>query len=351
MTLRPPTAEEQLAFLRKLRRLLDEGQFTATYKYALLHAIADLCVTKGDDSGASLPLSTRDIAEQFLQLYWRQAAPFPGTDTDRPLKQNTGKQAAVVRVLREARAEYGGRPPRVEAGEEWRSVVAQLERTVRVMPLWKLQTVGGERLEFLYEDRADAGAREIVLLPGVAYCFRQFYTLVTDMVQGAWTQHIRRTNDALLGAGSELRSFLFGTARRDLSKYREILRDVQQDECFYCRRRLRADAAAVDHFVPWRRYPFDLGHNFVLAHGGCNGSKGDRLAAVEHLRRWRERNLGGLYDLGARFDDAGLVHDAGASLQITRWAYDQVARAEGQVWVKGNELVRLTGEWERVLAV
>ena len=47
----PPTAHARLTFLRNLRRLLDEGTFTATYRYALLHAIANLCVTRGDDSG------------------------------------------------------------------------------------------------------------------------------------------------------------------------------------------------------------------------------------------------------------------------------------------------------------
>ena len=62
-----PSAEEQLAFIRKLRRLLDEGQFVATYKYALLHAIADLCVVRGDDTGAPLTLATRELAERFVQ--------------------------------------------------------------------------------------------------------------------------------------------------------------------------------------------------------------------------------------------------------------------------------------------
>lgn len=37
----PPSPEQQIAFLQQLQRLLDEGSFTATYKYALLHAIAD----------------------------------------------------------------------------------------------------------------------------------------------------------------------------------------------------------------------------------------------------------------------------------------------------------------------
>jgi len=82
---------------------------------------------------------------------------------------------------------------------------------------------------------------------------------------------------------------------------------VQEGHCFCCSRRRLRDTVAVDHFVPWRRYPFDLAHNFVLAH--------DRVA----------------------------------SIKITRWAYEQVAGQGGQVWVKGNELVRLGREWEEVL--
>ncbi len=50
------------------------------------------------------------------------------------------------------------------------------------MPLWKLQTVGNERLEFLYEN-VDRGNR-ITLKPGVAYCFRAFYELVRDLIEG-----------------------------------------------------------------------------------------------------------------------------------------------------------------------
>ncbi len=43
----PPSAEAQLAFLAKLQRLFAEGDFTATYNFALLIALADLAV--GDD--------------------------------------------------------------------------------------------------------------------------------------------------------------------------------------------------------------------------------------------------------------------------------------------------------------
>ena len=76
MTAVPPTPEEQVLFLRNIQRLLMEGQFTASYKFALLHAIADLCVLKADDSGAALDLGVKDISEKSIELYWQQCRPF-----------------------------------------------------------------------------------------------------------------------------------------------------------------------------------------------------------------------------------------------------------------------------------
>jgi hypothetical protein len=44
MTWAAPTPEEQVQFLRNVQRLLAEGLFTASYKFALVHALADLAV-------------------------------------------------------------------------------------------------------------------------------------------------------------------------------------------------------------------------------------------------------------------------------------------------------------------
>ena len=63
----PPTAEEQLKFLMNVQRLLAEGQFTATYKYALLLALADIAVEVGDYTGGSLNVPTKLIAEKYIQ--------------------------------------------------------------------------------------------------------------------------------------------------------------------------------------------------------------------------------------------------------------------------------------------
>ena len=46
-----PSPEAQLQFLSKLQRLFAEGDFTATYKFALLMALADLAIELGADDG------------------------------------------------------------------------------------------------------------------------------------------------------------------------------------------------------------------------------------------------------------------------------------------------------------
>ena len=147
----------------------------------MLHAIADLCLVRGDDSGAELELSTSEIAEQFVRLYWPQVAPYVVGDDKRVLSQNTGRQAAVVRELAECHYLHQGSLAALERSPaDWGHVQREVERTVKRMPLWKLQTVGSERLEFLYEN-VDVGG-VVRLEPGVAYCFRAFYPMVTDMI-------------------------------------------------------------------------------------------------------------------------------------------------------------------------
>ena len=343
-----PSPREQIEFLQKLQRLLDEGVFVASYKYALLHAIADLCITRGDDSGDELELSTREIAERFIELYWRQSVPFPGGERFDVLKQNTGRQAAVVRELHETRSQYGERLARLkDESDEWSRILRSVDRRVRDMPLWRLQTVGQEEVEFLYEN--EGRGKSIVLRPGVAYCFRAFYPLVLDLIEGAWSHYVRRQNQDLLGTSTDLRSFLFGSDRTALARYRPVLEEVQDDVCLYCRDRLGSRKTDLDHFIPWRRYPTDLGHNFVLVHATCNSRKGDRLAAVPHLRRWRDRNVEKGRALARGFDELGVAHDLEASWSVARWAYRQVESTGGQVWVEGSRLEHLSGEWVRVL--
>jgi CRISPR/Cas system Type II protein with McrA/HNH and RuvC-like nuclease domain len=141
---------------------------------------------------------------------------------------------------------------------------------------------------------------------------------------------------------------MFGSGRASLEVYRPILVEYQHGDCFYCLRPLK-DRSDVDHFIPWSRYPVDFGHNFVLAHSACNTRKADRLAAVEHLEKWRERNEMYGEELAIAFQERNIVHDQKASLRITAWAYEQAQLAGSLVWQQGDELVKLTPTWRALL--
>jgi len=340
----PPTPEAQIAFLASLQRLLVEGSFVSTYKYALLLALADLAVELGDDSGDALRLPVRRIAEKFVVVYWPQAAPFPGRKTI-VLGQATGKPANIITLVEQARARSKSLAKLRADKREWDKLTTRVARVVAGMPLWRVQTIATGTLEFLYPNTPNA--EHVELRPGVAFCLRRFHGLVEDLVRGAWVRFVRnlKANRIVLGdVGSGLDEFLFGSERNDLSAYRPVLEKIDGKVCFYCRDKLKSDAA-VDHFVPWVRYPVDLGHNFVLAHGTCNGSKGDRIAAYDHLRRWCTRNEVHAAVLDAEFTRAKLLADWSVSSRVARWAYSQVEASSGHVWVSGDNLVALDGRW------
>jgi len=96
--------------LRNIQRLLAEGQFVASYKFALVHALADLAVLKGDDTGGPLDLDTNEISARFVELYWQQCRPFQvgGQDTGLVLQQNTGRQAKIILQIVDSQQKVGG---------------------------------------------------------------------------------------------------------------------------------------------------------------------------------------------------------------------------------------------------
>ena len=99
-----PPPEQQIEFLINLQRLFNEGSFVATYKFALLSALANLSVENGSDTDAELDIPTRDIAEKFVKYYWRQSRPFlPKGKIGAAiiLRQNAGEEAEVIRMLQE----------------------------------------------------------------------------------------------------------------------------------------------------------------------------------------------------------------------------------------------------------
>lgn len=102
-----PTAQEQLKFLKNIQLILQSGSFSSTYKFALLISLSRLAIEKGEDTGACLTLEYNDIAEKFIELYWKQAVPYTFNEEGQLiLNQNNGRQAAIVNWIIEHRKNY-----------------------------------------------------------------------------------------------------------------------------------------------------------------------------------------------------------------------------------------------------
>jgi 5-methylcytosine-specific restriction endonuclease McrA len=342
----PPSPADQVKFLTNLQRLLAEGLFTATYKYALLAALADLSVEHGDDSGDPLVLSSFLIAEKLAEYYWRHATPYAAGERVRVLRQSSGSQARILQLVVQARERYGNSlAGMMRQSDAWKRLVRSIVPTLRQQPLWRLQIVGPETLDFLYgRSQTDA----IELRPGVAFCFRQFFALIQDLVRAAWLRDVRRLNGDLMGETTDLRDFLFGAERAALSAVKPVLMELQAGRCFYCAVGLQEPSAEVDHFIPWTRYSADLLHNLVLADRQCNSKKRDRIAHVDHLAKWAMRNR----EQGDHLSEAlatRVVSDLSSAKSIAFWSYSHTEEAKGLTWIRGDTLAPLSPSWREVL--
>lgn len=228
-------------------------------------------------------------------------------------------------------------------------LLAKVTASIRDMPLWKLHALpGGQELRFLYRRGADAST--LLFERGIVGCLAEFSSLIEHIVRSAWLRFVLRCNANLVGRASQVEQFLFPDGRNHLAAWRSVLTDIQGSSCFYCEKDLRADVD-VDHFLPWSRYPRDLGQNFVLAHTRCNGQKRDHLPSVEHLQRWCQRNETCREELSQAFDAAGLPHDWPTLRKVAQSLYRSAANAGAGVWQLGAGLVPLQDLWRRVLGV
>jgi diadenosine tetraphosphate (Ap4A) HIT family hydrolase len=368
-----PAAADQVRFLAQLQCLLDGGSFSATYKYALLLALADLAVEQGRDDASELPLSTDAIAEKFIEYYWEQSRPFvvpraaaagqstasspekvPLVGEEAPPraapKPSKAKLEKVVALIAGTYGQVDGRLTAIRGDEAgWTQLVKAVRTVVQSTPLWKLQTVADAQLDFLY---ANVGrGSQITLRPGIAFCLRRYYGVVGSLVRGAWLDWERGQSREIGRDAADLGDCLFGSQRGRLQEIVPALYDAQKGRCFYTGKEIaRSEQAVVDHFIPFSRYPRDLGHNLVLASKRAKTDKSDYLAAEDHLAAWCERNAQVGAGLGDACAAAGIASDLARSVAVARWAYSQAERSETPVWTQGSTLERsLSGRWREIL--
>jgi hypothetical protein len=306
-----PDQRGAIGFAEKVLELLDEGRYTATYKYAVLLALIDLTLEHTKRSGAPPDeLTTRQVAEKIVEIYWPHTLPFVGRAPTGVLRQSTRGHAEIISTIARFRQRASPDPgvPRWEARraapEAYERLVRDVEWKLIQMPLPRLQLMGRTYRPFIYEIAWDSTVQRravvaylagrsrtfdnrLLLKPGVGEYLRQLNGLLRPLVQRRWAAMVAQLNRL---HESQLDAFLFGADRTRTAKIRPGLWEIQGRRCFYCDAAVREPTLAhVDHFIPWSRCSDDGLDNFVVADLKCNGFKAGSLAASTHLARWARR--------------------------------------------------------------
>jgi 5-methylcytosine-specific restriction endonuclease McrA len=357
---------DAIGFAEKVLELLDEGRYTATYKYAVLLALIDLCLEHTQKSGAPPEMvTTRQLADKIVEIYWPHTMLFASPADPRILRQNTGGQAEIVSAICKFRSRHAPDPsvPRWHAKLAAPAAYERLVRTVEwkliEMPLPRLQMMGQSPHPFIYEIHWDARVQRrdidgyvagagrfdnrVLLKPGVSDYLLQLNGLLRPLIQRRWAQMVAQLNRL---EDSRLEAFLFGADRVQTARIRTGLWEIQGRRCFYCDGRVADPGRShVDHFVPWSRYPDDGLDNLVVADVGCNGHKSGSLAAAEHVSRWARRFVG---DSPEYRDVADLARQTSwerqpdKTVSVARGIYLRLP-PDARLWLRGREFVDLDG--------
>lgn len=109
---------------------------TATYKFALLIALSDLCIELGADDGDAFKISHHRTATEFIQLYWQQDV----------LIQNCGTQAAEITAFMKFRQDnQASTALSARLLPSYQALLMRDNQTVSAQPINYLQNLAGAR--------------------------------------------------------------------------------------------------------------------------------------------------------------------------------------------------------------
>lgn len=355
-----------IGFAERVLAILDpgRGRKATTYKLAVLLGLMDAALerTTEDEGRAPDMITTAELADKVLEIYWIQTLPYVLPDgTTHPILRQGGatvEQAEIVSAIARFRQLHAPDPStslaraRATAPVDFARLRRSIEWKLIEMPLPRLQRIGGEHDPFIYQIGWDESIRQrvvteyqrggggsfdnrLLLRPRVGEYLVRLAGLLRPIIHRRWAAMVAQMNDL---ADAKLEEHLFGLERISTEPIRNGLIEIQEGRCFYCEDRLRG-SLQVDHFIPWARHPDNGIANLVATHEACNQSKRDRLAAAEHVRRWRMR-----FDRGATADALSALarsamwqHEPARTLSVARAIYLRLPTG-ARLWVRGDVL-------------
>ena len=284
--------------VQRLFEVINEGKRDATYKLALLLGLIDWVTTHSDKS----KIPTSELADAVLNIYFRQVSPYVSTKEEMTLKQGKQKKILIIEVAAGLRNDHPNcnrlQQIQHESPEAYLNARDQVEQVLVAQPIPRLQRVGGKEISFLFScpwgpkqslgALRNSGLDFIELNPGVRERLVVMGPLLRPVIEAIWVSDVASWSK-IETEEEKLRVHLFGAERTTFPPdVRNGLRKLHSNKCFYCSVEA-PEGFAVDHFIPWSRFPNDAIENLVMSCASCNSKKSDHLASPKFLAKWLER--------------------------------------------------------------
>ncbi len=264
--------------VRDIVVLARDAAMSTTYKPALFKAIIRL-----QSEGGREKLDLVDVAEQFALLYWTQTVVFH-------LRQaaSLSKEPKVLRALRTAATETNCRKLIELPADARARLIASIAQTLRinVLKLFHVGLPSGSAPIYTWD-----GGDSIAFTPAAVEFVRSNAMVLEVIANHWWARYLEKVN--LLAPVIIEKVEARGIKRKSLQWFYKHVAETDRPSCFYCGADLiyTVGAVHIDHVIPWSFLLDDPAWDLVLACGGCNLGKSDRLPDRRFIERLESLNL------------------------------------------------------------
>ena len=259
---------------------------TTTYKFALIKSILDNLFNNIQTTNGQEILYT-NLFKKFAESYWNLVVKYH-------LKQKADDTNGTISKIEQIFKETVEKNP-ILRNIEFNAIklTKQNELISKVQTECKKYVLGALYGDFQgkiygYESKGDR-----IILSNFAYQFMLKHKMELEKLNYyAWAKFLESINEEkiLYKVITKIETSL--PQRQPLDIYRKILyEEFEQNNCFYCGKKLNNDIIHVDHFIPWSFVKEDKLWNFVLSCQKCNTKKSNILPSRVLVSIIQKRNL------------------------------------------------------------
>jgi len=253
-----------------------------TYKFALAKALLDISYHYDNNE-----ISFYQLSQFFLKYYWYQEVKYK-------LKQNfqKNKQPVIISIIRKycgedyIREDFDRYFAKFDK-EKKRNLLNEMSKKIfnDVIPRFDKNQIfynhnyekNGKKYKLMGEKKIYLKQREF---------FKENYVLLHKLVILEWAKFLEKINftPRLISKIETLNN----PKRSSLKKYKNKLKSIDKNKCFYCGKEL--SEFHIDHFIPWSYVYEDKEWNLVLSCSDCNRNKKDYLPTEQCIKKLLNRN-------------------------------------------------------------